>query len=258
MSELKPPPKNVLITGAAQRIGRAIALNLAASGYGVVVHYNRSQKEAEALVGEISHSGGQGVALKADLAVESETASLIPQALEALGPLGCLINNASRFEEDNPETTDRESWDAHMETNLRAPFVLMQAFRAQLAADRSGNIINLIDQRVWNLTPFFTTYTLSKTGLWTLTQTMAMALAPNIRVNAIGPGPTLKSERQSDAQFARQKQSTPLKRGTSAEEIAAAVAFILQAPAMTGQMIALDGGQHLGWAQFDTDYRPEE
>ena len=180
---------------------------------------------------------------------ESETQKLIGAATEALGPVTCLVNNASLFERDEALTVTRESWDAHLEINLRAPFVLMQEFARRLPAEASGTIVNIVDERVWNLTPHFVSYTLSKAGLWTLTQAMAMALAPRIRVNAIGPGPTLPSPRQSAEQFARQQAGVPLQRGATPEEIAAAVRFILASGALTGQMIALDGGQHLGWAQ---------
>lgn len=240
--------KNVLITGAAHRIGRTVALALAKDGWGVAVHYNHSFEAAQRLVDEIEAVGGRAVALPADLAKEDDVWTLVPSAVEALGPLGALINNASLFEHDTPMTTTRASWDAHMETNLRAPFVLTQSFAAQLPEDSDGAVINIIDQRVWNLTPHFTTYTLSKAGLWTLTQTLGMALAPRIRVNAVGPGPTLPSPRQSQEQFDRQCDSMPLKRGTTPEEVADAVRFLINAPAMTGQMIALDGGQHLCWA----------
>ena len=253
-----PLPKAALVTGAAHRIGRATALGLASDGWAVAVHYNRSRAQAEKMVDEIALAGGRAVALAADLTDEGETRDLVLRAVATLGPLGCLVNNASQFEADDSATATRESWDIHMEVNLRAPFVLTQGFAAQMPADASGCVVNIIDQRVWNLTPFFTTYTLSKAGLWTLTQTLAQALAPRIRVNAIGPGPTLASARQTEAQFTRQWQSTPLQRYTLTEEICAAVRFILSAPAMTGQMVALDGGQHLGWAQLDRDYLPEE
>ena len=222
------------------------------------MHYSRSKPQAEEMVAEITGAGGRAVALAADFTDEGETADLVPRAVKALGPLGCLVNNASQFAADDPETATRESWDIHMEVNLRAPFVLIQGFAAQVPAEASGCVVNIIDQRVWNLTPFFTTYTLSKAGLWTLTQTLAMALAPRIRVNAIGPGPTLASARQTDAQFTRQWQSTPLQRRTPTEEVCTAVRFLLSASAMTGQMMALDSGQHLGWAQLDRDYLPEE
>ncbi|MCC7168225.1 MAG: SDR family oxidoreductase [Rhodospirillales bacterium] len=246
---LAPPPLTALVTGAGLRIGRALALDLARQGFAVAVHYHRSQAPAQAVVAEIVGLGGRAAALGADLAKEAEVAGLVPQAVAALGSLGCLINNASVFELDSVETATRQSWDLHMEINLRAPFVLAQAFAAQLPQGHTGNVVNIIDQRVWNLTPYFTSYTLSKAGLWTLTQTLALALAPRVRVNAVGPGPTLPSPRQSQAQFDRQCAAMPLRRGTSPEEICQAVRYILSAPAMTGQMIALDGGQHLGWAQ---------
>jgi NAD(P)-dependent dehydrogenase (short-subunit alcohol dehydrogenase family) len=251
-------PRAVLITGAAQRLGRAIALALAADGWAVAVHYRASRAPAAALVDEIAGAGGRAVALGADLADEAAVAALVPRAVAALGPLGCLVNNASVFENDTAATADRASWDAHLAVNLRAPFALMQGFAAQLPATAGGAIINMLDQRVWSVTPYFVSYTVSKAALWTLTQTMALALAPRIRVNGIGPGPTLPSPRQSAAQFERQCASLPLRRGTTPDEIAAAVHFILAAPALTGQMIALDGGQHLGWAQEASHPPPEE
>jgi NAD(P)-dependent dehydrogenase (short-subunit alcohol dehydrogenase family) len=251
-------PRAALVTGAAQRIGRAIALALAADGWAVAVHYRASRAAADALVAEIVRAGGRAVALAADLADESAVAELVPRAVATLGPLGCLVNNASSFENDTVATATRASWDEHIEVNLRAPFVLMQAFAAQLPEAASGAIVNMLDQRVWSLTPYFVSYTVSKAGLWTLTQTMALALAPRIRVNGIGPGPTLPSPRQSEEQFARQCASVPLRRGTSPEEIVAAIRFILSASAMTGQMIALDGGQHLGWGQQSAASPPEE
>ena len=243
------PPKAALITGAARRIGRAIALELAAHGWAVAVHYNASEDDALRTVADITGQGGTAAALGADLAREDEAAGLVARAAQAIGPLACLVNNASVFQRDTPETATRQSWDAHMEVNLRAPFVLTQAFARQLPAGIEGNAINIIDQRVRNLTPHFTSYTLSKAGLWTLTRTLALALAPGIRVNAIGPGPTLPNARQTDEEFDRQWASMPLRRRVGIGEIAGAVRFILDAPAMTGQMIALDGGQHLGWAQ---------
>lgn len=257
MDDAAAMPRAALVTGAAQRIGRAIALALAADGWAVAVHYRASRAPAEALVAEIARSGGRAVALDAELADEAAVTRLVPRAVAALGPLGCLVNNASVFENDTAATADRASWDAHLEVNLRAPFVLMQGFAAQLPAAATGAIINLLDQRVWSLTPYFVSYTVSKAGLWTLTQSMALALAPRIRVNGIGPGPTLPSPRQSEEQFARQCASVPLRRGATPEEIAAAVRFILAAPALTGQMIALDGGQHLGWAQ-ESIHAPQE
>ncbi len=259
-------PRAALVTGAGRRIGRAIALDLAEAGWAVAVHYNASAQAAEEVVAEIEAGGGRAVALGAELSDEAQVAALVPDAAAALGPLGCLINNAASFENDSIETADRASWDRHMEPNLRAPFVLTQAFARALpeqvggpgGGPGGGVVINLLDQRVWNPTPFFLSYTLSKAGLWALTQTLALALAPRIRVNGIGPGPALPSPRQTPEQFARQGAAMPLGRGTNPAEICAAVQFILAAKAMTGQMIALDGGQHLGWAQPPSDYRFEE
>jgi NAD(P)-dependent dehydrogenase (short-subunit alcohol dehydrogenase family) len=253
-----PIPKTALVTGAAKRIGREIARDLASLGFSLAVHHNNSPAEAESLVAEIEAAGGRAVALAADLAKESEVAALISRAVRELGPLGCLVNNASRFEVDDFSGATRESWDINLETNLRAPFVLTQGFAAQLPAGAEGAVINLIDQRVWNLTPYFTSYTVSKAGLWTLTQTMALALAPYIRINAIGPGPVLPSARQTQERFEEQCRAMPLRRGASTAEICAAVRFLLAARSMTGQMIALDGGQHLGWAQASRGVVAEE
>lgn len=236
------------MTGAARRIGRAVALDLAGHGWAVAVHYNRSAKEANAVVAEIRKAGGNAVALQADLSKEAEIEPLMRRAVDALGPIGCLVNNASRFQRDEVDSADRASWDAHLETNLRAPFVLIQAMARLLPADKSGVVVNMLDQRVWNLTPHFLSYTLSKSGLWTLTRTLALALAPRIRVNAIGPGPTLANERQSEAQFRRQYESMPLRKPVDVAEICDAVRFLISARSMTGQMIALDSGQHLAWA----------
>ena len=244
-----PLPKAALVTGGGQRIGRACALALGELGCAVAVHYHRSGKAAEEVATTIRAAGGAAIALDADLTDEKAVGQLLPRAAETLGPVGVLVNNASIFEGDTVDTATRESWDAHLAVNLRAPFVLMQEFARHLPADAGGCIINLLDERVWSLTPYFVSYTLSKAGLWTLTQTMALALAPRIRVNGIGPGPTLPSPRQSHEQFLQQCHAMPLRRGTAPDEIAAALRFILAAPAMTGQMIALDGGQHLGWAQ---------
>ncbi len=241
-------PGTALVTGAAHRIGRAIALGLAADGWAVAIHYHRSRDEAEGLCHDIKARGGRACALSADLTDEGATAALIPEAAKALGPLTCLVNNASVFESDHAADATRESWDRHMEINLRAPFALTQCFARHLPAETSGNVINLLDQRVANLTPHFLSYTLSKSGLWTLTRTLALALAPRIRVNGIAPGPVLPSARQSDEQFAGQCAATPLGRAITPEDIHAGVRFILSAPSMTGQMLALDSGQHLNWS----------
>jgi NAD(P)-dependent dehydrogenase (short-subunit alcohol dehydrogenase family) len=253
-----PVPKAALVTGGARRIGRALSLGLAAEGYAVAVHHHNSQAEARKLVAEIEKVGGKAAALPADLADEAQVHRLLPEAESALGLIGVLVNNASVFENDLAATVTRDSWDRHLEVNLRAPFVLMQDFAARLPRENGGVVVNMVDERVWNLTPYFVSYTLSKAGLWTLTQTMALALAPRIRVNAIGPGPTLPSPRQSVEQFTGQYRAMPLQRGTSPAEIAAALRFILAAPAVTGQMIALDGGQHLGWTRPLATSVPEE
>ncbi len=252
-----PVPKAALVTGGAQRIGRALALALAQDGFAVAVHYHRSGGAAEAVVEKIRGEGGAAVALDADLGDEDAVRALLPRAERALGPIGVLVNNAAVFADDTVETATRDSWDRHLALNLRAPFVLIQDFGARLPTEAGGVVVNMLDERVWCLTPYFVSYTLSKAGLWTLTQTMALALAPRIRVNGIGPGPTLPSHRQSPDQFARQVAGMPLRRGTGPEEIAAALRFILSAPAMTGQMIALDGGQHLGWASPQRAPAPE-
>jgi NAD(P)-dependent dehydrogenase (short-subunit alcohol dehydrogenase family) len=241
-------PRAALVTGGAKRLGRAIALALAEQGFDLAIHYAGSAAEAEATAAEIRGRGRRAVTLRADLAREAEVGGLVPAATATLGPLGVLVNNASTFERDEWEDATRESWDAHMEPNLRAPFVLIQAFARALPAAAEGAVINMLDQRVWSLTPHFVSYSLSKAGLWALTQSMALALAPRIRVNGIGPGPALPSPRQSQAQFDRQAASVPLRHGTSPAEIARAAVTILALPAMTGQMLALDGGQHLQWS----------
>lgn len=242
-------PKAVLVTGAAKRIGRAIAVDLARSGWAVGVHYSRSGDDADGVVADIRKAGGAAVALQADLAVEGDAQALLQRATDALGPIGCLVNNASTFRRDEIDSADRASWDAHLETNLRAPFVLIQSMARLLPAAENGVVVNMLDQRVWNLTPHFLSYTVSKSGLWTLTRTLALALAPRIRVNAIGPGPTLANERQSEEQFRRQYESTPLRKPVAVQEICEAVRFLISAGSMTGQMIALDGGQHLAWSR---------
>jgi NAD(P)-dependent dehydrogenase (short-subunit alcohol dehydrogenase family) len=255
-----PPaiPRVALVTGAAQRLGRAIALALADVGFDVGVHCHASVGAAEGTAAEIRARGRRAAVLRANLGEEREAQALLPAAQAALGPVGVLVNNASTFQRDEWDTASRESWDLHIEANLRAPFVLMQHFAHALPPAAQGAIVNLIDQRVWSITPHFVSYTVSKSGLWALTQSMALALAPRIRVNAIGPGPALPSRRQTDAQFARQAASVPLGRGTSPEEVARAVVAILGLPAMTGQMLALDGGQHLQWASGRNAAPPEE
>lgn len=241
-------PRTALVTGGAKRLGRAMALALGGAGFDVAIHYATSEAEAADTVATLHALGRRAVALRADLAREAEVAGLLPAAEAALGPIGVLVNNASVFERDEWDDATRESWDAHLDPNLRAPFVLAQAMARALPARAEGAVVNLLDQRVWSLTPHFVSYTVSKAALWTLTRTLALALAPRIRVNGIGPGPALPSTRQTPDQFERQYTSVPLRRGTSPEEVAAALLAILSLPSMTGQMIALDGGQHLQWA----------
>ena len=242
-----PPPAAALVTGAARRIGRAIALDLARAGWRVAVHYQSSAADATELVGTIERAGGRAVALPADLADEAETAELVLAAAAALGPLTLLVNNAAIFEYDRPASATRASWDRHMAINLRAPLVLTQGLLARLPEDADANVINLVDQRVLNLTPHYTSYTVSKAGLWALTQHLARALAPRVRVNAIGPGPVVPHAKMSAREFETMIQALPLGRSVGPEEICRAVRFILDSPAMTGQMITIDGGQHLGW-----------
>lgn len=250
-----------LITGGAQRLGAAMARALAKEGYDIAVHYNSSGAEAEALCEELRGLGVQAVALKADVLDEAAVERLVPTAAEAFGkPLTCLINNASIFEYDRLETATRESWDRHIESNLRAPYVLTQAFARQAPeaeTDENGeprarcNVVNMVDQRVRKLTPEFSTYTIAKMGLWAFTQTAAQGLAPHVRVNAIGPGPTLQGARQSEQHFRKQRENTVLGRGSNPEGIVRALLYILGADGVTGQLLCVDGGQHLGWKTPD-------
>ncbi|MEC3862834.1 SDR family oxidoreductase [Mesobacterium sp. TK19101] len=250
-----------LVTGAARRLGRAMAIYLAGRGFDVAVHYAGSEAEAAEVVAEIEALGRRAVALQADLTDEAGMQGLVPRTVAALGgPLTCLVNNASVFEYDNIATATRDSWDRHLESNLRASFVLTQHFAAQVpepATDEIGEpvaqglVINMIDQRVRKLTPEFMTYTIAKMGLWALTQTAAQGLAPAVRVNAIGPGPTLQGARQSAQHFQNQRSTTVLKRGANPSDITAALGFFLDSPGVTGQLICADGGQHLGWRTPD-------
>jgi NAD(P)-dependent dehydrogenase (short-subunit alcohol dehydrogenase family) len=241
----------VLVTGAAKRLGRAIALKLAGAGYDVAIHYRGSKGDAETLAAEIGKMGRRTALIDGDLSDEASVATIVPRASAALGQLTALVNCASVFEDDRIETVTRASWDKHLNTNLRAPLVLSQAFAKQVPADAHGAIVNIVDQAVLNLTPQFLSYTISKAGLWTLTQTLAQALAPRIRVNAVAPGPSLKAERQTQANFDGHVQKTLLRRPSAPEDIAGGVLYLLSAPAVTGQMIAVDSGQHLAWSEDD-------
>ncbi|MFO1249155.1 MAG: SDR family oxidoreductase [Alphaproteobacteria bacterium] len=243
--------KNVLVTGAAKRLGRAIALDLASAGWNVAVHYHGSQEDADSAVQQVRGFGVKAAALKCNLSQESEVVTLVERAAREIGPLTALINSASLFENDDWQSATRQSWDDHIETNLRAPLVLSQSFAKQLPDGAQGNIINIIDQRVLKPTPQFLSYSLSKAGLHWLTTTLAQGMGPRIRVNGIGPGPTLRNARQSQEDFDRQRQATVLKRGADPADICAAVRYLLDAPAVTGQMLAVDGGQHLIWQTAD-------
>lgn len=236
-----------LVTGAADRIGAQIAVRLAAEGYGVVIHYRSSGEKAEELAHAIEGDGGRAGIVHADLSRREDRMGLIAAAAELLGPLTVLINNASVFEPDSADTLHEDLWDLHMSVHAEAPVFLARDFAAQLPERERGNIVNIIDERVLHLTPDYFSYTLSKSLLWTATRTLAQSLAPRIRVNAIGPGPTIKNTRQSEADFAKSQQDLPLAEGPTADDIAEGVVAILNMPTMTGQMLALDGGEHLEW-----------
>lgn len=243
--------KAALVTGGAQRIGRRIVERLASEGYAVAIHCRRSTGEAERIATRVRDQGGQAVVVQADLADGRAVEGVVPEAVRALGPLTLLVNNASEFEPDEVETLSQDRWDRHFAVNLRAPAFLARDFARQLPADRHGSIVNIVDQRVWKLTPQFFSYTLTKAALFTATQTMAQALAPRIRVNAIGPGPTLSNVRQGDEDFTKQSEAVLLGRGGTPDEIADAVLYLAKAGSVTGQMIAVDGGQHLAWETPD-------
>jgi NAD(P)-dependent dehydrogenase (short-subunit alcohol dehydrogenase family) len=243
--------KTALVTGAAKRLGRAIALDLARHGWNVAIHYNSSEKEARATEADAKSTGVKVALFKADLSREAETAVLIGRVAKELGPLTALVNSASIFENDEWYSADRASWDKHMEINLRAPFVLSQEFARQVPRDQGGAIVNIIDQRMLKPTPQFISYSLSKAGLHWLNTTLAQALAPRVRVNAVGPGHTMKNERQSPADFEQQRKATLLGHGADPADICGAVRYLLEASAVTGQMIAVDGGQHLIWQTPD-------
>lgn len=253
--------KRALVTGAGTRIGRSMALYLGQQGFDVAVHYATSKTAAEEVVEILSAQGCKACTLQADLLEETAVQGLVPAAMAALdGPITCLLNNASIFEYDNIKSATRNSWDRHIESNLRAPFVLTQAV-ADAAPDplhdkrnepiAQSLVVNMIDQRVRKLTPEFMTYTIAKMGLWAFTQTAAQGLAPQVRVNAIGPGPTLQGARQSADHFTKQRRNTVLERGANIEDITAALGYLLSAPSVTGQLICVDGGQHLSWRTPD-------
>ncbi|HTT84801.1 MAG TPA: SDR family oxidoreductase [Rhizomicrobium sp.] len=243
--------KAVLITGAAKRLGRAIAIDLARHGWDIALHYNHSEADAGETAMRIRDMGRTATLLEADLEKEGDVAGLIGRATKELGPLSALVNNASIFERDEWASATHESWERHMAVNMRAPFVLVQEFARALSTDARGAIVNIIDQRVLKPTPQFLSYSLSKAGLFWLNTTLAQALAPRIRVNAVAPGPTIINARQSEEQFRRQREATILGAGAEPQDVCDAVRYLLTAPAVTGQLIAVDGGQHLIWRTAD-------
>jgi len=234
-----------LVTGGARRIGRMLAKTAAEAGYDVAIHVRTVDDDAEAAAGEVRAHGRKARILTCDLRKESATVALVSEAEAELGPMTLLVNSASVFEQDQFSDMNRASWDLHMETNLRAPLVLSQAFARRLPADREGLIVNVLDQRVWRPGADFFSYTLSKTALWEATRMLAQALAPRVRVNGIGPGPTLASVYQDQAAFDAEAAGTPLRRPSSPQQIGAALRYLIDAEAVTGQMIAVDSGQHL-------------
>ena len=246
MTNLK---KTILITGGAKRIGANIAEVLVKNNYNVIIHFNKSRQEAVNLCKKLNKKEKVAYPIQGNLMFEKEVKAVFSDAYKKLSPITGLINNASTFKYDNLKTVSNKNWDYHINPNLKAPVMLSKYFVNFLPKNTRGNIINIIDQRVMNLTPHFFSYTVSKSALWTITKTMALELAPNIRVNAIGPGPTLKSTFQTDKEFKKQCKSMPLQVGTSPNEISSAVLFLLSIDSITGQLLILDGGQHLGWGQ---------
>lgn len=249
--------KTALVTGAARRIGRAIVEDLAANGWAVAIHCARSRAEADALAGDIVARGGRAAAIVGDLGDLDGLGQLVEDARAALGPIGVLVNNAAMFVDDEPQTLEPAAFELQLRINLVAPCLLAQAFAAQVGEGERGLVVNIIDQRVWKPTPRFFSYSLSKSGLWSATRTLAQAFAPKVRVVGLGPGPTLQGPRQEEADFLRQWSAVPLGHGAELAEFGRAVRFLADMPSVTGQMIALDGGQHLAWKTPDVDGIPE-
>ena len=242
--------RKIIITGGATRIGAAIAKKLSGQNNEILIHYNRSKSKAEKLKKDLSKNGTKIYLVKGDLKKETDIKKIIKFAKLKLKFFDCLVNNASVFENDKLENFSLDSWSKHIRTNLRAPALLSKEF-AKNVKGKNNNILNIIDQRVFKLTPYFFSYTLSKTGLYTLTKTSAMSLSPNIRVNAIAPGPTIKNQRQSEKHFKKQYLATPLKRQVDVEQICNAVDFFIKNISITGQVLAIDSGQNLNWQTPD-------
>lgn len=243
--------KVALVTGAARRIGAAIARDLAAQGFAVAIHCHTSRAEAEAVAGDIAAAGGEASVFAADLTDMRAAGGLVPAVSRTLGPVSLLVNSASAFDDDGPQAPDWEQWDRHFVLHLKAPVLLAGQVAEGLGDADDGLVVNIIDQRVWKLTPQFFSYTLSKSALWTATRTMAQAFAPRLRVNAIGPGPTMKNSRQSDGDFQAQVDALLLKRAPLLTEFGSTIRYFWETPSVTGQMIAIDGGQHLAWRTAD-------
>ena len=242
--------KKIIITGGATRIGAAIANKLSGPGVEIVVHYNKSKLNAENLKKKISKNSTIEYLIKGDLSKENDLKKIVKFCKKKLKYFDCLINNASLFENDKLENFTTDSWGRHLRTNLRAPALLSKEFSKNIRGE-NNNIINIIDQRVFKLTPFFFSYTISKTGLYTMTKTSAISLAPKIRVNGIAPGPTLKNKRQNEKHFKKQYLATPLKRQVDVSEICNTVDFFIKNKSITGQVLAIDSGQSLNWQTPD-------
>ena len=241
----------IIITGGAARIGAAIAKNLSGPGVEIVIHYNKSKADAEKLKKSLAESGTKTYLIKGDLSKQKDLKKIIQFSKKKLKYFDCLINNASLFENDSLLNFTTKSWDIHLNTNLKAPAYLSKEFAKNIGKSKNANIINIIDQRVFKLTPFFFSYTLSKTGLFTLTKTSAMTLAPKIRVNGIAPGPTLKNQRQTKEHFKKQYLSTPLRRQVDVKQICSSIKFFIKNRSITGQIVAVDSGQNLNWQTPD-------
>ena len=242
--------RKIIITGAATRMGAAIAKKLSGPNIEIVIHYNKSKSKAESLKKDLNKSGTKIYLVKADLTKENEIEKMLKFSKTKLKYFDCLINNASLFENDKLENFNSKSWEQHISTNLKAPALLSKEF-SKNAKGKNNNIINIIDQRVFKLTPYFFSYTLSKSGLYTLTKTSAMSLAPNVRVNGIAPGPTIKNKRQTSKHFKKQFSATPLKKQVNVNEVCNAVDFFIKNSSITGQVLALDSGQSLNWQTPD-------
>jgi len=245
------PQTVALVTGGARRLGEAIVRDLAANGFAVAIHCNTSREDADRLAAEIADDCGRAAVVQADLSQPDTAGRIIAEAAGALGPVQVLVNNASVFEDDSALDFEWDVWDRHFAVHVKAPVILARAMAEALPQDREGLVVNMIDQRVWRLTPKFFSYTLSKSALWTATRTMAQALSPRVRVNAVGPGPTLQNERQNTLDFERQVSGLLLERGPDLSELGATVRYLWGARSITGQMVALDGGQHLAWETPD-------